>query len=120
MRIALVVIGAVVLARAQVSPKAPLRPVTPRPATKPFGDDIQAVSIALTAGGGLAPKGQFETTSEYEQRLAALLKANDREYIFVKSYDDRDFTYDADSETMTITVRSLGQAIYDDADLPKL
>jgi hypothetical protein len=68
-------------------------------------NDIQPLVSRLIAAGATKPKGEFETSEAFKARFAALLKANDREYFFLKSGGaGDDFLYDADRAAFSLSV----------------
>ena len=79
-------------------------------AEKPF--DLTLVKLPVPFSGnsvewvlkrhGIAPKGEFETTAEYEDRVKAFQAQT---YAFVRTEPEA-FVYDADSETFTTRIYS--------------
>jgi hypothetical protein len=77
------------------------------------GNNIEEVIKHVTASSGASPKSEFETTQQYEKRIAATER-----FIFVGPnppadpnepfYTEvADFKYDADSQTMSVSVDGL-------------
>jgi TonB family protein len=80
--------------------------------TRPaFSDDITAVFRAVKASGLAGPKSEFESTAQYETRLASW-KGGTKKYVFVVEKNEESvmngykFEYDADSQEMRLTVGS--------------
>jgi TonB family protein len=80
--------------------------------TRPaFSDDITAVFRAVKASGLAGPKSEFESTAQYEARLASW-KGGTKKYVFVVEKNEESvmngykFEYDADSQEMRLTVGS--------------
>lgn len=88
----------------------------PRPNLTTFTPDSLPVLVShLIATGGTSLKSEFETSEHFDAQQTALLKANDRRYIFVKDPNEEDFSYDADTSTLNFqllpyTRRLLGDA----------
>jgi hypothetical protein len=84
-------------------------PVAP-PAKAMLSDNIVAVFRAVQASGLAGAKGEFESTAQYEARLASW-KGGTKKYVFLIDKDEQSefeayytFEYDADAEEMHLTV----------------
>ena len=112
------------------SPQSAAQPVGTAPKPRPptpadsvqaqspqIGDDIEAIIRRLAAAGAASGKGEFETTSEYEKRLATLVPKD--ELVFVVDEWSAPFQYDADKGEMTVWVSVYPKAFYLETDAPK-
>lgn len=76
------------------------------------GDNIVALFRAVQASGSAGAKSEFESTAQYEARLASW-KGGTKKYVFVLDKEEQSpldayytFEYDADAEEMHLTVGS--------------
>jgi hypothetical protein len=90
------------------------------PAKAALFDNVIAVFREVQASGLAGAKGEFESTAQYEARLASWKsKGATKKYVFVienngqtDDFANYTFKYDADAEAMHLTVGSK----YDDSD----
>jgi hypothetical protein len=82
------------------------------PAKAMFSDNIVAVFRAVQASGLAGAKSEFESTTQYEARLASW-KGGTKKYVFVvesngqpDDFANYTFKYDADAKEMLLTVGS--------------
>lgn len=65
-----------------------------------IGPEITELFKALSSRGADSPKGEFETTRQYDARMASILKEFPAEYKITKDQENGDFSYDADKALM--------------------
>jgi hypothetical protein len=80
------------------------------------GHDIAAVITELKRSPANAPKSEFETTQQYEQRVKILLESKNRQYVFVLDDYAASGTYDADKEVMDMVVTAPSEIGLFDSD----
>jgi hypothetical protein len=68
------------------------------------GHDVVAIVAELKRSPLGAPKSEFETTPEYEQRMQSLLGSRSRQYVFVLDQFSATPSYDADKMVMNVKV----------------
>lgn len=90
--------------------KASTAPASAAPATPikaMYYHNIVTVFREVQASGLAGPKGEFESTAQYEARLASWkAKGATKKYVFAveQGEDNYTFNYDADAEEMALTV----------------
>ncbi len=130
MRLISIVLGALFIAlvvRGAQPPAAKVVAPQNRAVATPWRpDDIGTLVDKLLVGGGARPKGEFETTEEFDKKVEALLRANSTDLRFelpsasleLESLDEERLTYDADSQTVTVRLRPSSIILYDDYSIP--